>query len=83
MQKTIKNVDLVNGIILKKIIDITKNEYYKSIEPIHIELHTEAQKAVECYNSGDISKCYVHLNNMKEKSSIIIDILENLKNSID
>ncbi|WP_373205592.1 methyl-accepting chemotaxis protein [Clostridium tertium] len=81
--KNYKECRLGKWYYTEKNIDITKNEYYKSIEPIHIELHTEAQKAVECYNSGDISKCYVHLNNMKEKSSIIIDILENLKNSID
>ena len=67
----------------EKNIAITNSQYYKSIEAIHIELHTEAQKAVAYYNSGDVSKCYVHLDNMKEKSSIIIDILENLKNSIN
>lgn len=62
--------------------EIRDNRYYKELESTHINIHREAGEAVESYKNGNKHECYVHLNNMRNLSAKVIDLLEKLKVSI-
>lgn len=62
--------------------EVKNNEYYRELEDIHIKLHQEAGQAVEHYKNGNKDKCNDNLNNMRNFSIRVLEILEKLKESL-
>lgn len=62
--------------------EVKNNKYYKELEDIHIKLHQEAGQAVENYKNGNKNKCHDNLNNMRNFSVRVLEILEKLRESL-
>lgn len=59
------------------------NEYYRRLEKPHEQVHSRGIKALRAFQQGDTDTCYKEMSEMEAASEQVINLLQQLGNSID